>query len=183
MRAHGAAARGGLLVGVAAAVTVLDQSTKSWAQTALASGDRHHVIATLYLVLTYNRGAAFSLGSGAGPLIEALAVVLATAVLWLSGRLAQGRAGTVTLVAFGLVLGGALSNLADRFLRTNHGSVIDFVQLVSWWPVFNLADAAITAGALTVAVQLALSAFRPEAASAPPPPPPPVRAEDAKDAE
>jgi lipoprotein signal peptidase len=48
-----------------------------------------------------------------------------------------------------------LSNLADRLFRAQHGAVVDFIQAVSWWPTFNVADAAITAGALTVGVSLA----------------------------
>ena len=47
----------------------------------------------------------------------------------------------------GLLLGGAVGNLVDRLIRHNHSSVIDFIDL-RWWPVFNLADASITVGAL-----------------------------------
>ena len=63
-------------------------------------------------------------------------------------------------VALGLVLGGALGNLADRLFRSPglfRGPVVDFVDL-RWWPVFNLADAAITVGCL---VLLVLSLGRP----------------------
>ena len=47
-----------------------------------------------------------------------------------------------------------MSNLADRFFRHHHGAVVDFISLVSWWATFNVADAAITIGALTLAVSL-----------------------------
>jgi len=157
VRRAGGVSRGLLLLAVAGAVVAVDQGTKSWAQTALADGERRHVVATLYLVLTYNRGAAFSLGRGAAPLVEAIAIALAVIVLWLSGRLAHAGGNLAALVGLGMVAGGALSNLGDRFIRHNHGAVIDFVQLVSWWPVFNLADAAITVGAVTVAVHLVVS--------------------------
>ena len=60
------------------------------------------------------------------------------------------------MVALGLLAGGAVSNLADRFFRHHHGAVVDFIQLVSWWATFNVADAAITIGALTLAVSLVL---------------------------
>jgi signal peptidase II len=47
----------------------------------------------------------------------------------------------------GLLLGGAVGNLVDRLIRHHHGAVIDFVDL-RWWPVFNVADASITIGAI-----------------------------------
>ncbi|MGH9106591.1 MAG: signal peptidase II [Acidimicrobiales bacterium] len=136
----------------------LDQGTKSWALQSLALfPHRHHVIGPVYFYLTYNRGAAFSLGDGASPIIEVIAIALAVAVLWFSGRLAKGGANWPVIVGFGLLSGGALSNLADRFFRHDHGAVVDFIQLVSWWPVFNFADAAITIGAVTIAVSLVFS--------------------------
>jgi signal peptidase II len=67
-------------------------------------------------------------------------------------------------VSLGLVLGGALGNLADRIFRApafGRGSVIDFVDL-RWWPVFNLADAAITCGCVLLVL---LSLGRSQAAS------------------
>ncbi len=144
-----------LLVAIAAAGVVADQWTKSWAQDSLAVWPhRRHVIGPVYLQLTYNRGAAFSFGAGAAPVIVAVAAVLAVTVIAVSGRLARGGGGRTMLVALGLVSGGALSNLADRFVRHHHGAVVDFVQLVSWWPVFNVADACITIGAVCAAVVL-----------------------------
>ena len=157
MMPSGRAQRGAVLVAMAGAVIALDQLSKSWAQESLADGVPRHIIGPSNLVLTYNKGAAFSLGSGASPVIEALAVTLVVAVLWLSGRLAKGGGNLFTIAGFGLVSGGALSNLADRFLRHHHGAVVDFIQLVSWWPIFNVADAAITLGAVTIAVALLLS--------------------------
>ncbi len=148
--------RTALLVGVAAAVTALDQWSKSWAQQDLRSGPRH-VMGPTYLVLTYNRGAAFSFGTGASPVIAALAVVLVLVVGFYSRRLAKGGASRPVIVGLGLLAGGAVSNLADRFFRHHHGAVVDFIQLVSWWATFNVADAAITVGALTLAVSLVLS--------------------------
>jgi signal peptidase II len=145
--------RGALLVGVAAAVVALDQWSKSWAQQALKVGPRH-VLGPMYLVLTYNRGAAFSFGTGASPVIAAVAVALVIAVALYSRRLARGGAPLPVMVALGLLAGGAVSNLADRFFRHHHGAVVDFISLVSWWATFNVADAAITIGALTLAVSL-----------------------------
>jgi signal peptidase II len=58
-------------------------------------------------------------------------------------------------IALGLVLGGALGNLADRLIRGHGGAVIDFIDF-QWWPVFNVADMAITIGA----VLLVIAGFR-----------------------
>ena len=165
MRLAGQPWRGVCLVAVAGAVIALDQWTKSRAQVDFQPGAAHHVLGPISFLLTYNAGAAFSLGRGASPVIEAVAVALVAAVLWFSGRLARAGANPAIIVGFGLVSGGALSNLADRFIRHHHGAVVDFIQLVSWWPVFNVADAAITIGALTIAAAMVGSSFgRPQPA-------------------
>jgi signal peptidase II len=65
----------------------------------------------------------------------------------------------------GALLGGALGNLADRLIRHHHGAVIDFIDL-RWWPVFNVADAAITVGAALLALVL----FRARSGAVPPAP-------------
>ena len=139
---------------VAGCVIALDQWTKSWARHNLSTTSPRHVLGPVYLVLSFNRGAAFSLGSGASPVIEALASVLAVAVIAFSGRAARIGASPVVVVGLGLLSGGALSNLADRLLGDHHGAVVDFIQAVSWWPTFNVADAAITTGSVTVAISL-----------------------------
>jgi signal peptidase II len=100
---------------------------------------------TLRLHLTRNRGAAFSLGFGSGGLIAVLAIAVVIVLIAL-GRSLDSRIGVVSL---GLVLGGALGNLVDRALRDGSGflggAVIDFID-VQWWPVFNVADMAVTIG-------------------------------------
>jgi signal peptidase II len=144
----------GLLLLMAAAVVVLDQLSKSWALQQLSDLSRRHVIGPMYLVLTFNKGAAFSLGAGAAPIIEAVAIALVVGVVALSGRAAKGGANVAVIVGLGLLLGGALSNLGDRLFRHHHGAVVDFIQLVSWWPTFNVADASITVGAATVVIAL-----------------------------
>ena len=57
-------------------------------------------------------------------------------------------------LALGLILGGALGNLADRAFRRHHGSVVDFITL-SHWPTFNVADSCITVGVVVLVVLLA----------------------------
>jgi len=139
---------------IAGGVIAVDQWTKSWALHNLSSTSPRHLLGPVYLVLSFNRGAAFSLGSGVSPVIEALASVLAVAVIAFSGRAARIGASPVVVLGLGLLSGGALSNLADRLFGDHHGAVVDFIQAVSWWPTFNFADAAITTGAVTVAVSL-----------------------------
>ena len=143
-----------LLLLVAAAVVALDQWSKSWALQDLSDVSRRHVIGPMYLTLTFNQGAAFSLGAGASPIIEAVAIALVVAVIAMSRRAARGGANLAVIIGLGLLLGGALSNLGDRLFRHHHGAVVDFIQLVSWWPTFNVADASITVGAVTLVIAL-----------------------------
>lgn len=138
----------------AAAVVAVDQLTKTWALRTL--GDEPiHVIGTLQLNLSFNTGAAFGLGKGLAPLFMVGAIAVLVAVIGF-GRSAATTPAAV--VALGLVVGGALGNLADRFLRDHGGAVVDFLDL-QWWPIFNVADVAITLGAAL----LILSGFSTEA--------------------
>ncbi len=136
------------LAGTVAVVVVTgDQLTKSWALRALDDGPVH-LVWTLQLNLSFNTGAAFGLGPGLGPLLVVFGIVLVIALLGLVRQATATRAGSVFL---GLVVGGALGNLADRVFRDHGGAVIDFVDL-QWWPVFNLADAAISCGVVLLVV-------------------------------
>jgi signal peptidase II len=129
---------------VAAATLLLDQATKWWALQALADGPVD-LVWTLRLRLTFNTGAAFSLGAGWGGLIAMLAIAVVAAMVWF-GRSVASIGGAVAL---GLVLGGAMGNLADRVFRADDGilsgAVVDFIDL-QWWPVFNVADIAVVCG-------------------------------------
>lgn len=144
-------ARWPLLLGVAAGVLALDQLTKAWAVAELGDGHVIDLIGSLRLRLVLNYGAAFSLTDGRGPLISVLALVV-VAVLLRTGRHATRPAMAVSL---GMVVGGAFGNLLDRAFRDGDGlfggGVVDFVDL-QWWPVFNVADAAIVVGALLLFV-------------------------------
>ena len=139
------------MAAVAATVVALDQATKWWALVALDGGRSIDLIGTLRMRLVFNRGAAFGLGSRFAPLLAILAVVVVVVLVREGGAL-QGRAARFSL---GLVLGGALGNLSDRLFRDGGGflggAVVDFVDL-QWWPVFNVADTAITVGAALLAV-------------------------------
>jgi len=142
--ASGEARHRGWFVAVAAVVVLLDQLTKQWALWALADGPID-LVGSLRLNLVFNDSAAFSLGGGNTTVIALIGVVVAAVVVRLGLR-ADRRSSAVGL---GIVLGGALGNLADRALRSGDGflggSVVDMVDL-QWWPVFNLADAALWLG-------------------------------------
>ncbi|MDQ6615446.1 MAG: signal peptidase II [Actinomycetota bacterium] len=138
------------IVGIGAAVIALDQVSKTWALG--HARDPVHVIGTLRFAVTFNSGTAFGLGQDSTAIIVAGVVVLVVVLLGL-GRRASRSATWPAAVAMGLLLGGALGNLADRLIRHHHGAVIDFIDL-RWWPVFNVADAAISVGAVVLALVL-----------------------------
>ena len=131
-------------------IVAADQATKHWALNRLSNARTINLIGSLRFNLAFNKGMAFSQATGAGPIIGALAfVVIIVIVLWLR-RNAQGLAG----VAAGLIVGGATGNLIDRLLRGDawlRGAVVDFIDL-QWWPIFNIADAAISIGAVLMIV-------------------------------
>lgn len=154
-----------ILLGVAALVIAVDQLTKWWALMAL--DDRDIDLAwTLRLHLVHNTGAAFGLGQGLETVIAVVALVFVAAVAWASWG---GRRLALPPVLLGMVLGGAIGNLADRLIREGDGllggAVVDFIDL-QWWPVFNAADSAI----VVAGIALVLTAPRygqPESAGEP----------------
>jgi len=137
---------------VAVVIAVLDQMSKAWALRDLADGRVIHVIWTLQFNLTYNRGMAFSRGTGVGPIIGVIGLVVVVMLL-LSLRRTDN---VLTRLATGLIIGGAMGNILDRLFRDSgwmRGAVIDFVDF-QWWPVFNVADMAIMIGAATMIVAM-----------------------------
>lgn len=138
---------------LAVVVLALDQLSKAWAVDALS--DRTiPVVWTLQLNLAHNTGAAFSVGRGNELMrFVPLAVLLVVFYLVWHSRQAMTRAGGV---AIGMILGGAVGNLADRALRTDggaffSGAVVDFIDF-QWWPVFNVADMGVVCGGILLVV-------------------------------
>lgn len=134
---------------IAAIVVLLDQVTKAWALRALDDRDIE-VVWTLQFNLAFNTGMAFSQGRGLGPVIGVLALVVVVVLLVRLGR----EGGRTATIATGLVVGGAIGNICDRLFRGDgwlRGAVVDFIDL-QWFPIFNVADMAITVGAALLLV-------------------------------
>lgn len=155
---------------IAGVVLLLDQLTKHWAVNALADGRVIDVVGSLRWNLAFNRGMAFSQGTGLGPVIGIVALVVVVVLLVSIGR-SESRWYPL---AVGLIVGGALGNLTDRLFRGDgwlHGGVVDFID-VQWWPIFNIADIGVTVGGAL----LLLSSFRTPAHPAPSDPSDPTEA-------
>lgn len=153
-----------LLVGAAA--LLVDQATKALVAGAIPPGRSVPVFGE-YLRLTHvrNPGGAFGLFRESGTAFAIASVAAVLLLLWTLTRYeARSRA---TRAALGLVLGGALGNLVDRF---RFRRVVDFLD-AGWgdlrWPVFNVADIAVVAGA----AMLILATSRSRSTSSPPSPP------------
>ena len=136
--------------GLAAAIVIVDQITK-WAVLGFFANraPREEITGFFNLVLAYNKGAAFSMLADAQgwqtPLLIAFALAAAAIVTWLILRNPGKR---LLCLGLALILGGAVGNLIDR---VRFGHVVDFLDFhaLGWhWPAFNVADSAITVGAL-----------------------------------
>ena len=127
----------------------LDATSKSWARTHLA-GHPRHLSGPLWLRLQFNAGFSFSLNRS-GPLVTTvLTGVVAAAVVAVAWRTRRGTPA----VGFGLLIGGGGSNVVDRLLAGPH-RVTDFIA-VGRFPVFNLADVAVTMGFIVLVVTTVL---------------------------
>jgi signal peptidase II len=139
---------------IAAVVFVSDQLTKFAASDYLTRHGDVPLTSFLNFALVHNTGAAFGFLSSASGWQNIFFIVVASVacivILWMTWRLTTNdRALGAGLM---LVLGGAVGNLTDRLL---HGYVIDFVDVHyhAWhWPAFNIADSAITIGAVVLAL-------------------------------
>lgn len=135
-------------LGLAALVVLLDQGTKMAIERVYDYGDVHPVTGFFNLVLTYNKGAAFSFLAGASGwqkhFLTAIGVIASVFILYL---LAKHGTQKLFSLALALILGGAVGNVIDRVA---YGHVIDFLDFHwrGWhWPAFNVADSAIVCGA------------------------------------
>ena len=140
-------------LGVAVIVILFDQLTKIAVAKVFAYGSSHAIAPFFNLVLVYNRGAAFSFLAMAGGwqrwAFTLLGIVAALVICYLLKRHGTQK---MFCTALALILGGALGNVIDRLM---YGHVIDFLDfhVGGWhWPAFNLADSAITIGAVLLVI-------------------------------
>ena len=148
---------------IAAAAIVLDQVTKLWIVDSIPNGGSVTVLPVLNIIHTYNPGAAWSMFANAGGaqrwVFSGLAVVVSVVLVYWLRRLALSSQRLLVL-GLTLILGGAIGNVIDR-LRLGH--VVDFVQVhwgASYFPAFNVADSAISVGAVFVVLDALLEAQR-----------------------
>jgi len=130
-------------------VVVLDQITKYWVSASFDYGEARAVTGFFNLVLTYNKGAAFSFLAAASGWQRGFFIGIAlVAIVVISVLLVRYAGEKLFCLSLALILGGAIGNVIDRIAL---GYVVDFLDfyLGGWhWPAFNLADSAITAGAV-----------------------------------
>ncbi|MGV0634712.1 signal peptidase II [Mycolicibacillus trivialis] len=146
-----------LLLSVAAVVLAVDIVTKVLAVRLLTPGQPVSIIGdTVTWTLVRNSGAAFSMATGYTWLLTLIATGVVVGIVWMGRRLVSPW----WAIGLGMILGGAMGNLVDRFFRSPgplQGHVVDFLS-IGWWPVFNVADPAVVGGAILL-VALSLLGF------------------------
>lgn len=153
--------RNGLWLLLSVVVVVLDLWTKSLAQSGLAYGEFVPVLPFFNLTLAYNPGAAFSFLADAGGwqryFFTVVAVIAVSIMLvWLL-RLKGER---IVACSLALVIGGALGNLYDRIVLGHVVDFLDFYWGAYHFPAFNLADSAITLGAVLLIIDMLFAGKR-----------------------
>lgn len=144
----------GIFLLIAAFVVIIDQISKLWIRTNLDLNEIIPIVDRLSLTYIHNTGSAFGLFAGQSFLLALISFVGLIAIMWFHHYLyltdIWGN------LALGLVFGGAIGNLIDRL---RFGRVTDFIYVRLWydssglpvyWPTFNFADSAITAGCIAL---------------------------------
>jgi signal peptidase II len=134
-----------LLLSIAGLVVWADQWTKSWAEDTLIARPPVNIIGELVrFTYTRNSGVAFGLGAGHRFPFYLFSIVAVGVIVYMFSR--QRTHSLLRQLSLALILGGALGNLIDRLTT---GEVVDFI-LIGWrqwyWPVFNVADSAVSIG-------------------------------------
>jgi signal peptidase II len=139
---------------LALGVVLADQATKALVLARFAPGERVELTGFFNMVLVYNRGAAFSFLSDAGGWqTPALAVFALVAIGVVGAFIVRSPGRHLLRCGLALILGGAAGNLIDRL---RFGQVVDFLDFhaAGWhWPAFNVADSAITVGAVLLILE------------------------------
>ncbi len=140
-------------LGLALAVIVLDQFSKTLILGNYQLGDSRYVTSFFNVVRVHNTGAAFSFLAGAGGWQRWFFIILGfVATGFIVWMLRSHPTQKLFCFAVTMIMGGALGNVGDRML---HGYVVDFIQVHAggwYFPSFNLADSAITLGAILLIV-------------------------------
>jgi signal peptidase II len=147
--------RQSLLLSVAAVVLTLDIVTKVLAVKLLTPGQPVPIIGDMVSwTLVRNSGAAFSMATGYTWMLTLIASGVVVGIFWMGRRLVSAW----WAIGLGMILGGAMGNLVDRFFRAPgplRGHVVDFLS-IGWWPVFNVADPSVVGGAILLVTLSAL---------------------------
>jgi signal peptidase II len=140
-----------LAAGIGVFVVLVDAFTKRWASIRFSGNPVEVIPGFLTFTYTENPGAAFGSLQNAGPILGVAAIGVTLGLLWALRR----PRPVLEVVAFGLIMGGAIGNLVDRIFRGPgllDGKVIDWINL--WWiPTFNLADMSITIAVVLLLIQ------------------------------
>jgi signal peptidase II len=149
-----------ILIGVALLALALDITTKALVVANLEGKDPVVVLrGVLYLDVSRNPGAAFSMATGMTWVLSLIALVIVVVLIWVAPRLRS----IGWSIGLGLVLAGALGNLIDRIFRAPgplRGHVVDFISVFRPWagafPIFNVADSCITVGGALIVLMALL---------------------------
>ena len=142
-------------------VVFLDRLTKAWIESQTTESWRHEVVRNfIYLVHSRNPGIAFSMfANSSSPALRIIlivgALIIIAVIAWL--LVASSHLSALNAAGLALLLGGATGNLTDRVL---HGGVTDFLEVFLGtyrWPAFNVADSAITIGAILLILDVLFS--------------------------
>lgn len=143
-----------IFLAVAVFVILIDQISKIFAVANLHSFESVPFIFDLVrFTLVFNNSAAFSLGGSATWVFTLLSSIATLALIWFGPK----SRTTGWLLLIGVALGGVVGNLLDRLLRNPgfpNGHVVDFIQLPFNFPIFNIADSAITISAFIIAIRV-----------------------------
>jgi len=133
-----------------------DRATKFYIDSNFSLWDTYPVIPGFFNIIhSENRGMAFSLLAGSqSPWRDFLLMGVSSAVLVVVAVMLFRAVNNFQRVALALVFGGALGNLYDRIIRGSVTDFLDFYVGAYHWPTFNIADAAITCGAILLALEI-----------------------------
>jgi signal peptidase II len=139
---------------IAAVVVILDQLSKWWIHNNLSPGQSIPVTGPFRLTYAQNTGAAFSIFFGKTDFLAVVSMIGVVVILvyaFVIYRHFPSLDTRLNKIALGLILGGTVGNLIDRFWLHY---VRDFIEAVPWFPIFNLADSSLVVGIIIFAASI-----------------------------